>query len=115
VSNKYGYDLSNPLGSNPKAGNIHARMEVEIRAAKFVVAELSHHNNGAYWEAGFARALGKPVIYMYNKEIGGHDKPHFDVGSGYIIFWEKDAPEAAAEQLQNIVRATLFDETIPSD
>jgi hypothetical protein len=53
-----GYDLANALRSEPKAGNLHARLEVEIRAARFVVAELSHHNNGAYWEAGLARGLG---------------------------------------------------------
>lgn len=59
------------------AGNIQARLEVEIRKARFVVAELSHHNNGAYWEAGFARGLGKPVIYMYNKEVGKTERPTF--------------------------------------
>jgi len=73
-----GYDLANALASEPTSGNIHARLEVEIRAARFVIAELSHHNNGAYWEAGFARALGKPVIYMHNEQIGG-PRPHFDV------------------------------------
>ncbi len=110
-----GYDLANPLASNPKAGNIHARLEVEIRSSRFVVAELSHHNNGAYWEAGFARGLGKPVIYMYNREIGGSERPHFDVGSDQIIFWEKDKPEDAAEQLKNIIRATLFGEAKQED
>jgi hypothetical protein len=110
---KVGYELSNPTASNPEAGNLHARMEVLLRSARFVVAELSHHNNGAYWEAGFAKALGKPVIYMFNREIGGQDKPHFDVGSDYIIFWEKDKPEAAAEELQAVIGATLFGEAIP--
>ena len=47
-----GFDLANALRSEPKAGNIHARLEGEIRGARFVVAELSNHNNGAYWEAG---------------------------------------------------------------
>ena len=86
---KTGYDLANALRSEPAAGNLHARLEVEIRAARFVVAELSHHNNGAYWEAGFAKGLGKPVIYMYNKTIGKSDRPHFDVGSDYYVAWEQ--------------------------
>jgi nucleoside 2-deoxyribosyltransferase len=109
------FELSNPLASNPKAGNLHARLEVEIRNARFVVAELSHANDGAYWEAGFARGLGKPVIYMYNKEIGGRDRPHFDVGSDQIIFWEKDKPERAAQALKDIIRATLFGEAKQAD
>jgi hypothetical protein len=110
-----GYDLANSLRSEPMAGNIHARMEVEIRAARFVIAELSHHNNGAYWEAGFARGLGKPVIYMYNRSIGSSPIPHFDVGSDHIIFWEQDKPEQAAEELKGVIRATLFDEAITED
>jgi hypothetical protein len=112
---KIGWELSNPLSSDPKAGNLHARLEVEIRSSRFVVAELSHHNNGAYWEAGFAKGLGKPVIYMYNREIGGRDKPHFDVGSDYIIFWEKDKPREAAEELNRIILATLFGEAKMTD
>ena len=44
-----GFALSNPLAENPQAGNLHARLEVEIKNARFVVAELSHSNNGAYW------------------------------------------------------------------
>ncbi len=109
-----GYKLENPL-LDPKSGNIHARLEVEIRNSRFVIAELSHHNNGAYWEAGFARGLGKPVIYMYNKEIGGTEKPHFDVGSDHIIFWEKDKPEEAAQKLKDCIRATLFGEAKMED
>ena len=107
-----GYELSNPLSSDPKAGNLHARLEVEIRASRFVIAELSHHNNGAYWEAGFARGLGKPVIYMYNKRIGGRERPHFDVGSDYIVFWEEDEQKEAAEELKAVIRATLYGEAI---
>jgi hypothetical protein len=112
---KAGYDLANALRSEPKAGNLHARLEVEIRAARFVVAEISHHNNGAYWEAGFARGLGKPVIYMYNRVIGKSDRPHFDVGSDLYVLWEQDKPEKAADELKAVVRATLFGEAVMED
>jgi hypothetical protein len=110
-----GYDLANALRSEPMAGNLHARLEVEIRAARFVVAELSQHNNGAYWEAGFARGLGKPVIYMYNRVIGKLDRPHFDVGSDLYIPWEEDKPEKAADDLKAVIRATLFGEAVMED
>lgn len=115
AAKKTGFTLSNPLADNPKAGNLHARLEVEIRNARFVLVELSHRNNGAYWEAGFAKGLGKPVIYMYNKEIGGQDKPHFDVGSDQIIFWDKANPSCAAQSLKDIIRNTLFGEAIQND
>lgn len=108
------YNLENPL-LDPKAGNIHARIEVEIRNSRFVIAELSHHNNGAYWEAGFARGLGKPVIYMYNKEISEIEKPHFDVGSDHIVFWTRNDPEDAAQRLKACIRSTLIGEAKMSD
>jgi hypothetical protein len=115
AAKKAGYDLGNALRSDPTAGNIHARLEVEIRAARFVVAELSHHNNGAYWEAGFARGLGKPVIYMYDKITGKSDSPHFDVGSDHYIAWEQNEPEKAAEALKAVIRATLFGDAVMED
>lgn len=110
-----GFVLSNPLAEKPEAGNIHARLELEIKNARFVVAELSHSNNGAYWEAGFAKGLGKPVIYMYNKKIGKRDAPHFDVGSDQIVFWEEGHPEKAAQSLKDVIRNTLFGEANQND
>jgi hypothetical protein len=110
-----GFVLSNPLADNPQAGNLHARLELEIKNARFVIAELSHSNNGAYWEAGFAKGLGKPVIYMYNKDVGGRPTPHFDVGSDQIIFWEVGNPQQAAQSLKDIIRNTLFGEANQND
>jgi nucleoside 2-deoxyribosyltransferase len=112
---KTGYDLANAHRSEPMAGNLHARLEVKIRAARFVVAELSHHNNGAYWEAGFASGLGKPVIYMYNGTIGKSSRPHFDVGSDFYIAWVEDKPQKAADDLKAVIRATLFEEAVMED
>jgi nucleoside 2-deoxyribosyltransferase len=110
-----GYELANTLRTEPKAGNLHARLEVEIRTARFVVAELSHSNNGAYWEAGFARGLGKPVIYMFNRTIGKSDRPHFDVGSDLYVPWEQDKPQKAADGLKAVIRSTLFAEAKMED
>jgi nucleoside 2-deoxyribosyltransferase len=115
AAKKTGYNLANALRTEPMAGNLHARLEVEIRAARFVVADLSHHNNGAYWEAGFARGRQKPVIYMYNKAIGKSDRPHFDVGSDHYIAWEEDKPEKAGDDLKAVIRATLFGEAVMED
>ena len=40
---------------------VDAVIEHEIRACRFLIADLSDDNAGAYWEAGFAEGLGKPV------------------------------------------------------
>ena len=47
-----------------KAGHIDAIIEVEIRRCRFLVADLTDDNAGAYWEAGLAEGLGKDVIYI---------------------------------------------------
>jgi hypothetical protein len=57
-----GFELRR-LDQKPKAGLIDNRMRVEIRAAKFMVADLTDENRGAYWEAGFAEGASKKVYY----------------------------------------------------
>jgi hypothetical protein len=47
-----------------RAGLVDAIIEDEIRRCRFLIADLSDENAGAYWEAGFAEGLGKPVIYV---------------------------------------------------
>jgi hypothetical protein len=37
---------------------------LKYKDARFLVADLTDRCPGAYWEAGFAHGLGKPVIYM---------------------------------------------------
>ena len=37
-----------------RAGVIDNIMRIEVRDAKFVLVDLTHDNNGAYWEAGYA-------------------------------------------------------------
>lgn len=41
-----------------------------IRDSKFVVVDLSHQNNGAYFEEGYAMGLGKPVIQLCKRMCG---------------------------------------------
>ena len=56
-----GYELR---PATQRAGLIDAVIEDEIRRCRFVVADLSDANDGAYWEAGFGEGRGKPVIYI---------------------------------------------------
>ena len=51
VKDGIGYDLVN-MRDVGRAGIIDNIMRVQIRAAKFVIADLTHDNYGAYWEAG---------------------------------------------------------------
>jgi len=52
-----GFILSR-LSEGQGAGLIDDQLRVAIRASKFLIADLSTANRGAYWEAGFAEGLG---------------------------------------------------------
>lgn len=101
-----GFDLFK-LDDVPKAGLIDDRLRVEIRAADFVIADLSHDNLGAYWEAGFAEGLGKPVIYTCEKRKFEATRTHFDTNHHLTIVWSAGEAELASEQLTQTIRATL--------
>lgn len=57
-----------------------------IRTAPFVVAELTDHNRGVYYEAGFAAGLGIPVIPCCPASEA--EKVHFDIQQVSQIRWE---------------------------
>lgn len=79
----------------------------EIRRARFVVADFSCGPDGArggvYFEAGFALALDKPVIFTVREA----DLPrvHFDTRQFNHIVW-KD-PAELEERLRNRIGATI--------
>lgn len=101
-----GFELER-VNTNPKAGLIDDKIRVDIRNARFVIADLTHENRGAYWEAGFAEGLGKPVIYTCKKEHFEEHKTHFDTNHHTTIVWDKDNLDKAAKDLQATIRATL--------
>lgn len=76
------------LVDKPEAGIIDNRLRVEIRRSRFVIADLTHHNRGAYWEAGFGEGLGIPVIYTCRQDVlgeEGEEKVHFDTRNSLIV------------------------------
>ena len=109
-----GYDLFR-LDEKPRAGIIDDKLRVEIRTSRFLISDLTHENRGAYWEAGFAEGLGKPVIYTCEKSEFDERKTHFDTNHHLTIIWEKDKLESAAGNLIATIRATLPDEAVLTD
>jgi hypothetical protein len=101
-----GFDLRR-LTDDPRAGLIDNRLRVEIQSSDFLVADLTHDNPGAYWEAGYAEGLGKPVIYTCEKGKFEAAKTHFDTNHHLTIVWESSNREAAGNELVATIRATL--------
>ncbi|MFH1737653.1 MAG: hypothetical protein ABIH23_01505 [bacterium] len=104
---KTGFDLRR-LDEDPQAGSIDNRLRVEIRTSRFLIADLTHNNLGAYWEAGFAEGLGKPVFYTCEKNFFDKNKgTHFDTRQHFTVIWEEGKFDEAAKEIKTAIRATL--------
>lgn len=103
------------LDDAPRAGLIDDHLKVEIRTSRFLIADLTHENRGAYWEAGFAQGLGKPVIYTCEKSKFEQQKTHFDTNHHTTVVWDRDNLEKAAIDLKNTIRETLPEEAKLTD
>jgi hypothetical protein len=103
------------LTDNQPAGLIDTQIAVAIRASRFLIADLSHANPGAYWEAGFAHGLGKPVIYTCEKSQFDGNNRHFDTNHHLTIKWAWDDLAAVGEELKARIRDTLPSEAKLSD
>ena len=78
----------------------------EISRSKFVVVDVTYPNYGAYYEAGYAEALGKEVIICCrDKEFNGDSKPHFDIAQKSTIVWKDE--EDLENRLYRRIEATV--------
>jgi len=101
-----GFDLL-MLSDTPKAGLIDDRLRTEIQTSDILIADLTHDNNGAYWEAGYAEGLGKAVIYTCEEKKFKEKQSHFDTNHHLTIMWKENNPQQAGEDLKATIRATL--------
>lgn len=72
-----------------------------IRDSKFVVVDLTHQNNGAYFEEGYAMGVGKTVIQLCKKDTN----LHFDIAQKNTIMW--DVEDSIPLMLKNRIIATI--------
>lgn len=109
------------LTDGQAAGLIDDQIRVALRRARFMIADLTHGNRGAYWEAGFAEALGRPVIYTCRKDAWDRKDEnddrlvHFDTNHLVTVMWDPAKPEEVARKLTATIRATLPDEAVLVD
>jgi nucleoside 2-deoxyribosyltransferase len=94
-----------PLRVDKKEHNekICDRIISEIRRSGLLVADVTGHRQGVYFEAGYAMGLGIPVIWTCRKDQMG--ECHFDTRQYNHIVWE--TPEELAKALEHRIRATI--------
>lgn len=86
------------------------RIIAGIKKSRFVVADFTFNNRGVYYEAGYARGLGIPVIHTIKK---GHIKDdtdeqkrlHFDIQQINYLEWE--TPSDLLSKLIDKIQATI--------
>jgi hypothetical protein len=78
-----------PLRIDQKQHNNEINDEIiaEIRKSKFLVADLTDHRNGVYFEAGFAKGLGLEVVWLCRRDA--LEKAHFGTRQYNFIVWEQ--------------------------
>lgn len=79
----------------------------EIQRSKFVVVDVTYPNLGAYYEAGYAQALGKQVIICCQEDSfkDSSRRPHFDISQKSMIVWTDEAD--LVRRLKRRIEATV--------
>jgi hypothetical protein len=103
------------LTDEQPAGLIDNQIRAALLSSRFVIADLSHANLGAYWEAGYAEGLGRPVIYTCESSVWEQKKTHFDTSHMVTVIWEKTKSAAAEKLLKSTIRASLRSEAQQTD
>jgi hypothetical protein len=75
-----------------------------IRGAEFMVADFTGHRGGVYYEAGFARGLGREVIYCCREDAFA--ERHFDTSVINHVVWKE--PADLRKKLADRIRATIL-------
>lgn len=101
-----GYELED-MRDAARAGVIDNVMRAKIRDAAFVLVDLTHGNEGAYWEAGYAEGLGKPVLYLCQRREFEARGTHFDTNHCTTVQWEASDPAGFHADLIATLRRSL--------
>lgn len=101
-----GYTLKD-MRDHSEAGLIDNLMRQKIRDSAFVLVDLTHANNGAYWEGGYAEGLGKPVLYLCENSAFDHNEPHFDTNHCTTIKWDTNDADRFVKDLTSTLRRSL--------
>jgi len=94
-----------PLRIDKKEHNekICDQIIIEIRRSIALIADVTCHRQGVYFEAGYALGIGLPVIWSCRRnEL---DQCHFDTRQFNHVVW--DEPADLRKQIANRVKATL--------
>lgn len=91
----------------------------EIQESYFVIADLTGFRGGVYYEAGYARGLGKEVLlccrkdykikvrYEKGEKMVSQNGPHFDVNHLNTLYWNEDNLDSFKQKLKSRILSTV--------
>lgn len=77
-------------------------MMEEIISCKFLIADLTSQNPGVYYEAGYAKAAGKTVIFTCKED--DFESVHFDIKQTQMVIWNNES--TLTEKLFNQIKGS---------
>ncbi len=85
----------------------------EIYKAEFIIADLTGHRNGVYYEAGYAKGLGKQVIFTCKAD--DFENSHFDVKQINTIMWKNEwmLEEKLRKRIEAMTTSELEEQHVP--
>jgi hypothetical protein len=100
----------NPMEIDNKEHNNEISGEIlyEIKRSRFLVADVTGGRQGVYFEAGFAKGLGLPVIWTCRHGTEAELKKwmHFDTRQYNHILWENE--DDLYDKLINRIKGTIL-------
>jgi nucleoside 2-deoxyribosyltransferase len=97
------------VDEEPHSDNIIFKIMAEIKNSRFLVADITEQNSGAYFEGGYALGLGLPVIWSVRKD--DIKNVHFDTAQYNQIRWE--SPKDLEEGLYDYICAIIEQRSQP--
>lgn len=88
---------------DPHLERIDAKIISEIRNSAFVIADVTEHKQGVYFEAGFGMGLGIPVIWTVRTD--DLQNAHFDTRQYNHLVWE--TPKELRQKLYDVICAVI--------
>ena len=93
-------------------GDVTDRIIGNIRTTQFTIADMTGYRGGVYYEAGFAKGLGKQVIFTcrtdwFDKDPEKNRRVHFDLTHENFITWDSNHLDLFRQQLIDRIIATI--------
>ena len=92
------------INDEPFNTDIVFEIIARIKESRFVLADVTDHRNGVYFEGGYAMGMGLPVIWMCHES--DMKNAHFDTSHLNHIVWTDDLNKLRKD-LANRILATI--------